>query len=71
LIVCPITSTARPYPTRVLITGQTTQGYVICEHIKTIDASARNPVYVESLDDEVLDRVLNVVAAELAKDAKE
>jgi mRNA interferase MazF len=69
LVVCPITNTVKPYPTRILITGQAkTQGYVICEHIKTIDVSARNPIYVEPIDDAILDSVLGVVAAELAKD---
>jgi mRNA interferase MazF len=69
LIVCPITNTVKPYPTRILLNGQTkTRGYVICEHIKTIDVSARNPVYVEPIDDELLDRVLGIVASELARD---
>jgi mRNA interferase MazF len=69
LIVCPITNTAKPYPTRISLDGQTvTKGYVICEHIKTIDADAREPVYVERIGDDVLNRVLDTVASELARD---
>jgi mRNA interferase MazF len=69
LIVCPITNTAKPYPTRIPLDSRTaTQGYVICEHIKTIDAGARNPTYVEWIGDEILNRVLDVVASELERD---
>ena len=68
-IVCPITSKSRPYPTRVAIGNDIkTQGFIICDHIKTIDISARKPVFVEKISESVLDRVLAVVHSQIDKD---
>ena len=59
LTICPISSPKRTYPTWVLLSGSiATQGFVLCEHVKTIDAAARNPKLVEKADDETLDCVL-------------
>ena len=71
LIVCPITNRSRPYPTRVPLCGENeTRGFVICDHIKTIDAAARKPVYVERISENALDKVLAIVCSEIAKDSK-
>ncbi len=67
--VCPITSTSRSYPTWVALDGKThTQGFVICEHIKTIDVNAREPRYVEKMDNAILGKVLAIVNCILEKD---
>ena len=69
VIVCPITSKSRPYPTRVPVGGESkTQGFVICDHIKTIDTDARSPIWVERIGESVLDRVLAVIHSEIEKD---
>jgi len=69
VIVCPITGSSRPYPTRVQLDEETkTQGFIICEHIKTIDVSARTPQFVEKLNENILDRVLAIVYSEIEKD---
>jgi mRNA interferase MazF len=69
LIVCPITKTSRPYPTRVPLDSKTkTQGFVICDHIKTIDAKARNPIFIEPISYETLNNVLDVVHSEIEKE---
>ena len=69
LIVCPITSKSRPYPTRVPISDETkTQGFIICDQIKTIDPNARNPLFVERIGESVLDKALAVIHSETEKD---
>jgi len=68
LIVCPITSTSRPYPTWVPLDGKTaTRGYVLCEHVKTIDAKARDPKFIEKADGVILDKILAVVGSIIQK----
>ena len=67
--VCPITGTSRQYPTWVALDGKTTtHGFVLCEHVKTIDVRARNPKYIEKVDDSVLDKILAIVNAIIQKD---
>jgi len=69
LVVCPVTSRSRPYPTRVPVgDGVKTQGFIICDHVKTIDVNARKPVFIERLSESVLDKVLAVVHSEIDKD---
>jgi len=67
--LCPITGTSRPYPTWVSLAGKTaTHGFVLCEHIKTIDVKARNPKFIEKIDDALLDQILAVVSSIIQKD---
>ena len=69
VIVCPITNTSRFYPTWVPLDGKTlTCGFILCEHIKTIDTGAGNPIFIEKVDDAILDKVLAVVNSILQKD---
>ncbi|MDR0196633.1 MAG: type II toxin-antitoxin system PemK/MazF family toxin [Oscillospiraceae bacterium] len=69
LIVCPITTKKKFFPTRVpLNPNAKTQGYIICDHIKTIDIEARKPVFLERADEATLDKVLEIVAAFIAKE---
>ena len=68
-IVCPITSKSRPYPTRIPIgSGEETKGFVICDHIKTIDIHARKPIFVERIAESDLDKILAIVHSEIEKD---
>ncbi|MCL2087368.1 MAG: type II toxin-antitoxin system PemK/MazF family toxin [Oscillospiraceae bacterium] len=69
LIVCPITTKRKTFPTRVSLSADTkTQGFVICDHIKTIDMEARNPVFLERIDEATLDRALEIVATFTVKE---
>jgi mRNA interferase MazF len=69
VIVCPVTNTARAYPTRVPLDARSkTQGFIICEQISTIDTEARKPQFVERISEDILDTVLAVVNLEIAKD---
>ena len=68
-VVCPITSKSHSYPTRVLIDNENkTQGYIICDHIKTIDINARNPVFSERISESILDKVLAIINSIIEKE---
>ena len=41
----------------------TTKGEIMCEQITCIDLKARNAVYVESLSDDILDNVIDLICA--------
>jgi mRNA interferase MazF len=62
VIVCPITNKAKPFPTRIALELETqTQGFVICDHVKTIDVEARNPKFIESISEKALENILEIV----------
>jgi mRNA interferase MazF len=69
LIVCPVTTKSRPYPTRVPISDECeTQGFIICDHVKTIDVKARSPVFIERISEKELDNALAIIYAQIEKD---
>ena len=37
IVIAPVTSSTKPYPTRVKITGKNTTGWVVLDQIRTID----------------------------------
>jgi mRNA interferase MazF len=62
LVVCPITSKSKPFPMRVALDGRTrTNGFVICEQVRTIDAIARNPKLVEKMPADLIQQVTDLV----------
>ncbi|MCL2152779.1 MAG: type II toxin-antitoxin system PemK/MazF family toxin [Oscillospiraceae bacterium] len=69
IVVCPISSVSRQYPTWVpLDNSVATRGFVLCEHIRTIDVSERNPKFIEKIGEVVLERILAVVESIIQKD---
>ncbi|MFI3173985.1 MAG: type II toxin-antitoxin system PemK/MazF family toxin [Bacillota bacterium] len=65
-IVCPITNTDREFPLHIPLDSRTTTtGYVLCEHIKSLDLKNRNYRLIEKLPPDILENVLNVIFAEL------
>ena len=65
VIVCPITSKSHPYPTRIPIgNGTETQGFIICDHLKTIDVNARKPIFIEKINENILDKIIAIVNSE-------
>ena len=66
IIVCPITNTCRSNPLHVALDNRTvTTGYVLCEQIKSVDLGARPYQYIESIPDELLDDIVEVIFAEI------
>lgn len=65
-ILCPITNTSNGFPLHVPLDGRTsTTGSILCEHVRAMDLNARNFRIVERLPDDLLDKVINTVFAEI------
>ena len=59
-IVCPITSQIKDYPMHVRLDNRTkTTGEILCEHVKSLDYTARGAAFVEVLPDDLLQEVLD------------
>ena len=67
LIVLPITNSNNEFPLHIQLDERTnTSGYILCEHIKSIDKSARKIKYIENLPKDILERVISMVNAACA-----
>ena len=65
-IVCPITNTNNHFPLHIPLDERTkTTGVILCEHIKALDLNSRTYQVVELLPKEKLDKVIDVVYAEI------
>ena len=59
VIVCPITSNEKEFPTHYLLKKtKKIHGSVLCEHIRSIDYEIRNLKFVEKCDDDDLDNII-------------
>ena len=62
VIVCPITSNLKDFPTHyILKNSKKVSGAVLGEHIRSIDYETRNLKFVEKMSDEDFDSVLNLM----------
>ena len=65
-IVCPITNTNNHFPLHIPLDERTkTTGVILCEHIKALDLNSRTYQVVEILPKDILDKVIDVVYAEI------
>ena len=68
-IVCPITNTNNKFPLHVPLDERTvTTGVVLCEHIRSMDIQARGYTVIEELPADLLEKVLEIVQAQLEKE---
>jgi mRNA interferase MazF len=59
-VVCPITNTRSGFPLHIPLDGRTaTTGVIQCEQCKSLDITARNASYIESLPQDLLGTVLS------------
>ncbi len=66
VIVCPITNTNNEFPLHIKLDERTqTTGVILCEHIKALDINARKYKITEQLPNDLLQKVLNVIYAEI------
>ena len=64
VIVCPITSKEKEFPTHYLLRStKKIHGSVLCEHIRSIDYEIRNLKYVEKCSDEDLISIIMLTNA--------
>ncbi len=65
-IVCPITNTDNHFPLHVPLDERTsTTGVVLCEHVRTLDITARGYRFIESVPKDILEKVIDVLKAEI------
>lgn len=62
-VVCPISNTDNGFPMHVKLSGGTTTGVVMVEHMKTQDYRARNSEFIEKVDEEIMVEVLSKLHA--------
>lgn len=68
-IVCPITNTNNYFPLHIPLDKRTkTTGVILCEHIKSLDLNSRTYQEVETLPKDILNKVIDVVYAEIEND---
>ena len=59
VIVCPITSNEKEFPTHYLLEKtKKIHGSVLCEHIRSIDYEIRNLKFVEKCNDDEFDNII-------------
>ena len=58
---CPITRTDRGFPFHVPLEGENVYGFIMVEQLKSIDYRARKVKFIETVDEETLNRVLSLV----------
>ena len=64
LIILPITNTNNGFPLHVqLYDNLDTQGFVLCEHIKSIDAKARKVKFVEKTSKDFISKISQYINA--------
>lgn len=64
VIVCPITSNEKEFPTHHLLNNtKKVKGAVLCEHIRSIDYETRNLKFVEKMNDDDFENLVNLIYA--------
>ena len=54
IIIAPITSISKPYPTRVEIKGKETKGWVVIDQIRTVDKRRFTKIFGKISENEIL-----------------
>ena len=64
VIVCPITSNEKEFPTHYLLAdSKKIHGSVLCEHIRSIDYEIRNLKFVEKCSDDDFNNIIMLLNA--------
>jgi len=64
--VCPITSTNRGYLHHIPVGSKKIEGFVMCEHLKSIDYRARKAKFIAKAPEVLMANVSNCIEAILA-----
>ena len=63
-MVCPITNSTSGFPTHILLDNRTsTTGEIMCEQAKCFDIKARNAKFKESVPEDILEEVIDIICA--------
>lgn len=61
-IICPITTNIKKFPTHYeLLNTKKVKGAILCEHVRSIDFSARKLSFVEKIKKEELEEIIDIV----------
>lgn len=64
VIICPITTNDKEFPTHYkLKNSKKIKGSVLCEHIRSIDYEIRNVKFVEKLNEEDFENIIDLLDA--------
>jgi mRNA interferase MazF len=70
-IVCPITNNNKKHPFHLRLDERTkTTGTILCDQVKTSDINARNYTYIESIPDDILFNVIDIITGFIEMDNK-
>lgn len=65
-IVCPVANTDNKFPLHVPLDDRTTTtGVILCERIRTLDLTSGQAKKVETVPEDILRRVIDIVTAEV------
>lgn len=60
IVLAPITSTSKPYPTRIEIKNRQTKGWIVIDQVRTVDR-VRMIKRLEQLDEDTIERIKNII----------
>ena len=61
-IICPITTNTKKFPTHYeMKCTKKVKGSVLCEHIRSIDFNARKLSFVEKMETEELEEIIDII----------
>jgi mRNA interferase MazF len=60
IVIAPMTSSSKPYPTRVEVRHKSTKGWIVVDHIRTVDR-IRIAKRFEKLTDKEIHELKNVI----------
>ena len=64
IVVCPITSNEKKFPTHyLLMDSNKVHGFVLCEHIRSIDYEIRNVKFVQKCSDNDFNNIITLLNA--------
>jgi mRNA interferase MazF len=66
VVVCPLTSTRKPYPFALPVTVDKVEGAVLVDHLKSMDWEARKVAFHSKADPALLSRVRAYITVLLA-----
>ena len=62
VVLCPITTNIKKFPTHYeLVNTKKVKGSVLCEHIRSVDFKARKLSFVEKVQEEELEEIIDII----------
>lgn len=65
-IVCPISNTDNGFPLHIPLDKRTaTTGFVLSEHVRTVDLATRNAKFIEKIPDDILQEIKDIIISSI------